>query len=250
MTRLLLSFLAILLAACTAAVPPEPARVDGKAPLEGPVVPMGGLLVDDGTPRVDPRTAVQNFVTVVEAVKPVAEAACRARGVVPECDYRIVVDDAVNAPPNAFQTLDDAGNPVIAFTLPLIAEARNQDELAFIMAHEAAHHILGHLQQTRRNAAIGAGTLGRLAQIANPGNANAIDRAAAIGAEIGARTYSKDFELEADALGARIAIAAGFDPVRGVAFFNRIPDPGNRFLGTHPANADRIALVQQVASGG
>jgi hypothetical protein len=29
----------------------------------------------------------------------------------------------------------------------------------------------------------------------------------------------------------------------GAAFFDRIPDPGDRFLGTHPANADRKRMV-------
>ena len=35
----------------------------------------------------------------------------------------------------------------------------------------------------------------------------------------------------------------------GAAFFERIPDPGRRFMGTHPANADRIAVVQAVVEG-
>jgi predicted Zn-dependent protease len=66
---------------------------------------------------------------------------------------------------------------------------------------------------------------------------------------VGARTYSKDFELEADALGTVISMRAGFDPIRGAAFFTRIPDPGNRFLGTHPPNAQRIETVRRVAAG-
>jgi hypothetical protein len=37
---------------------------------------------------------------------------------------------------------------------------------------------------------------------------------------------------------------AGFDAVRGAAYFTRIPDAGNRFFGTHPRNADRIAGVK------
>ena len=74
------------------------------------------------------------------------------------------------------------------------------------------------------------------------------DTAASLRAiEIGARTYSKDFELEADALGTRIAARAGYDPLRGAEFFFRIPDPGNQFLGSHPANAARLATVQRVA---
>ncbi|MDP5361691.1 MAG: M48 family metalloprotease, partial [Paracoccaceae bacterium] len=69
-----------------------------------------------------------------------------------------------------------------------------------------------------------------------------------LGASVGARTYSKEFELEADALGSRIAAAAGFDPLRGAEFFFRIPDPGDRFLGTHPPNAERLRTVRQVAA--
>ena len=78
---------------------------------------------------------------------------------------------------------------------------------------------------------------------------HAINSAQQIGATVGARTYSKNFELEADALGTRIAHSAGFDPLRGAQFFFRIPDPGDRFLGTHPANGDRLKTVQRVAAG-
>ncbi len=62
---------------------------------------------------------------------------------------------------------------------------------------------------------------------------------------VGARRYAKDYELEADALGTVLAWEAGFDPERGAAFFARIPDPGNRFLGTHPPNAQRIDTVRR-----
>ena len=70
-----------------------------------------------------------------------------------------------------------------------------------------------------------------------------------IGGTIGARRFSKDFELEADALGARIAEAAGYDALRGVLYFERAPDPGDRFLGTHPPNPDRIRIVRQTVGG-
>jgi predicted Zn-dependent protease len=77
----------------------------------------------------------------------------------------------------------------------------------------------------------------------------AIRSAQELGATVGARTYSKEFELEADALGTVLAARAGFNPVRGAEFFNRIPDPGNRFLGSHPPNAERIAVVRRTAAG-
>jgi len=193
--------------------------------------------------RLDAGTAARNFAEVVARVEPVAERECRTRSPQLNCDFMIVVDDRPGLGPNAFQTLDRSGRPVIGFTLALIAEARNQDELAFILGHEAGHHIAGHLPRTQQTALAGALILGVLAAAggADPGGVRA---AQDLGATVGARTYSRDFELEADRLGAIIAFRAGHDPERGAAYFTRIPDPGNRFLGTHPPNAQRIEVVR------
>lgn len=181
-------------------------------------------------------------------VEPVAERECRARTSRVNCDFRIVVDDRPEQPPNAFQTIDQSGRPIIAFTLQLIADARNKDELAFVLGHEASHHIAGHIDRQQQNAVAGAVIAGSLAVLLG-GDTDIVQEAQQRGAQVGARTYSKEFELEADALGTIIAARAGYDPVRGAEFFTRIPDPGNRFLGTHPPNAQRIATVRRVAAG-
>ena len=231
--------LILLLAGC---VQPGPVRerVTIPAPASS-AMPLIG-------PAIDQRNLARIFVAVVSAVEPVAEAQCRIRNRRANCDFQIVVDDRPGQPPNAFQTLDTAGRPIIAFTLPLIGDVQNPDELAFILSHEAAHHILGHLARQRQNAALGAQVFGSLAGTISGGDAAQVRAAQELGAAVGARTYSKDFELEADALGTEIAAAAGYDPLLGAAFFTRIPDPGNRFLGTHPPNADRIAIVRQTAA--
>lgn len=49
-------------------------------------------------------------------------------------------------------------------------------------------------------------------------------------------------------MGTIITLKAGYDAVRGAEFFNRLPDPGNQFLGTHPPNADRLATVRKAAA--
>lgn len=190
------------------------------------------------------RAAARRFVTVVETVEPVAERECRRRAPRSNCDFLIVVDDRPNQPPNAFQTVDKFGRPVIAFNLGLIAAARNEDELAFVMGHEAAHHIRAHLERQRRNATAGAVIFAGLAGLTG-GDASTIREAQELGAAVGARSYSKDFELEADELGTVIAFRAGYDPLRGSEFFTRIPDPGNKFLGTHPPNRARIETVRK-----
>lgn len=191
--------------------------------------------------------AVSRFEAVVAQVEPVAERMCRAELPTGNCDFLIQVDTRANQPPNAFQTLTREGRPILAFNLALIASVRNADELAFVMSHEAAHHIAGHIPRTQDNARAGAILLGGLAALTGAGSAG-IEAAIDTGANVGARTYSKDFELEADALGTVIAARSGYDPVRGAEFFTQIPDPGNVFLGTHPPNAERIATVRRVAS--
>lgn len=236
----------VLLAACA---PLELPVDDNKTP--GPATAPGGVLAQPVALIRDRQTARQlalNFVTVVEAVEPVAEAVCRERTRGANCDFRIVIDDTPGAPPNAFQTLDESGRPVVAFTLGLIASAQNRDELAFVLGHEAAHHIAGHLARQRAAANVAAEAFRRLA-IARGASVDDVRAAQAIGAEVGARRFSREFELEADALGTQITERAGFSALQGAAFFARIPDPGDRFLGTHPPNAERMETVRRTVAG-
>ncbi|MCG7493731.1 M48 family metallopeptidase [Thalassobius sp. Cn5-15] len=193
------------------------------------------------------RQVAQQFIQVVDTVEPVAERECRRRTVGSNCDFLIVVDDRPDQPPNAHQFVTDEGQPVVAFTYSLLETVRNADELAFVMGHETAHHIAGHLDRQAASAERGAAILAGLVSVRG-GNAAQIEEAQKIGALIGSRRYSKEFELEADALGTVITLKAGFDPVRGAEFFNRLPDPGNQFLGTHPPNADRLATVRRTAA--
>ena len=211
-------------------------------PAPSPVAPAAPV-----APAQPARAAAETFLSVVARVEPVAESYCRSRGVARNCDFRIVVDDRPGQPPNAFQTVDNRGRPVVGFTLALIADARNADEIAFVLGHEAAHHILGHIPQQQQTAMAGAVMAGILAQATGAG-AEAVQAAQQMGATVGARRYSRDFELQADALGTEIALYAGYDPVLGAGFFDRLPDPGDRFLGSHPPNAQRKAQVRAVVA--
>ena len=231
------------LAACA----PMPSTDAGPSAAIEPLPPQGsGASV--GLPRA-PGVVARDFVTVVNILEPVAERECRVRQPRFNCDFNIIVDDRPGIPPNAFQTVDRNGRPIIAFTLSLLAETANRDEIAFVMAHEAAHHIAGHLDRQRQVATVGAVVFGQLAGVFGADTQEAVRSAQEMGAAVGARRFSREFELEADALGTIIAARAGFDPVRGAEFFWRIPDPGNQFLGTHPPNAERVAVVRRTAAG-
>ena len=220
--------------ACAVAPPPS-------APRATPAADVPNQLSAD--------MAARNFVQVVDRVEPVAETECRRQLPNANCDFRIVIDDRPVQGVNAFQTLDDAGRPIIGFTIGLILDARNPDELAFVLGHEAAHHIEGHIPKTQAQARAGAIAGALLGAILGGGEGALIDQGAQLGGFVGSRRFSQANELEADALGTVIAKRAGYDPVRGAAFFTRIPDPGDQFLGSHPPNAQRIQTVEQVAAG-
>lgn len=212
----------------------------------GPTPRPGTNTATTASQPIPSSRAVDRFRTVVRRVEPVAEAVCRDRRPDLNCDYRIIIDSDRSLPPNAYQTRDNSGRPVIGFTQALLADARNSDELAFILGHEAAHHIRDHLPR-RQNAANTGAALGGILAAVIGADTGGIRQAANLGGLVGSRRYSPDFELEADRVGTRIAIRAGYDPVRGAEYFTRIPDPGNGFLASHPPNQSRIETVRAAA---
>lgn len=226
MRAILSATLALTLAACAG----EPARV-----AVSPAAPRAVV-----AQRPPPEEAVRNFAEALARVEPVARAECRARtppGT--SCDFRIVVDLDPRVAPNAFQTLDPTGRPVIGVTLSLIAEVTGPDEIAAVLAHETAHHIAGHLGEARRAAFSRRAAVDALARTGGP---------ARLGVDNGPRRDVKVFELEADRLGTVLTARAGYDPVAAAGLFERLPDPGRRLFATHPSNAERIAAVRETAA--
>ncbi|MEM6480160.1 MAG: M48 family metallopeptidase [Pseudomonadota bacterium] len=219
-------------------------RADPQAPRAETPLSASVLQVREGAQVPQTR---QSFAQIVRRMEPVVERECRARAPRLNCDFSIRLYDNPRFPPNAFQTLDEEGRPILGFTSALITDVRNADELAFVLGHEAAHHIAGHLERQAQNASLGAAIFGALAAQSGA-TAAGVQSAQELGAAVGARSYSKEFELEADQLGTVLTALSGYDPLIGAAYFSRIPDPGNRFLGTHPPNAARIAIVQQTAA--
>lgn len=178
---------------------------------------------------------------VAQRVEPIAENYCQQEtGRAGDfCDFRFQITEGDQ--PNAFQTFRD-GHPLIVFNEAMLRTVRNANEVAFILSHEAGHHIAGHLQRRQQQVglggligALGAGLLGADAQVG-----------ADLGSQIGGRAYSQSFELEADVLGTYIAEAAGYDPVDGAASFARFAG-SNSLLSTHPPGAQRYATVVATA---
>ncbi|CUJ85060.1 Putative Zn-dependent protease [Ruegeria denitrificans] len=175
-----------------------------------------------------------------------ARAECLRQAKVNNCDFTILVDLNPRASANAFQTLDEDDQPVIIVTRAMIQSVQNPDELAFVMGHEAAHHVLGHIARQSENAQESAVIFNELGKLHGEGGED-LERTQKLGAEVGVQVNVKAFELEADQLGTIITHNAGYNPLVGAKYFDRIPDPGDQFLGTHPPNAARVQIVLETA---
>lgn len=100
----------------------------------------GGQLSDE--------QAAAQYNRVVSRVEPIAEAFCRKQTADKpafDCDVDILVDER-SVERNAYQTYLKDGQPIITFTLPFIKDARNEDELAFVLGHEFGHHVAEHIK--------------------------------------------------------------------------------------------------------
>lgn len=249
MIRVLALCLAFLVASCGPAYQIPDVPRSGQTPVAA---------IQPG-PAAGPRSyaaARADWDQVVARIKPVAETVCREENPgrpASYCDFVIRLIEDPRAPANAYQTIGRDGRPLIVMTRGLLAETRNPDEIAFVLAHEAGHHIAGHLERQRTNVALGALILGTLAQATiAPGTDSAraqgiVADAMDLGAFAGSRVYSQAFELEADTLGAFVAARAGFSPEVGAQMFARMPPGGNALLSTHPPSPQRLATVNRVA---
>ncbi len=183
------------------------------------------------------------FNRVSRRIEPVAERSCRAihKNAGPKfCDFVIKVHNDPKQPANAFQSIGKDGRPVLTFNINMIRSIQNDNEIAFILGHETGHQIATHLTKTQQNQIAGAMLGGILAAAVGAD----IQSAADLGGLFGARSYSKNYELQADRIGTYIADRAGYNPVIGAKSFNRTSG-SNAFLSTHPPSQDRINTVNQ-----
>ena len=215
------------------------------------------IIVDDRPTATAPvqadRTtgaARASFDRAVARIEPVAEQSCRqSNPSFPRtgCDFQFRISTDPKLGENAFQSIDRQGRPNITFTLALLQELQNDDEVAFILGHEAGHQIARHIYQTSANQQVGALLLAGL--LASTGQASdaSLQEAANLGAYLGNRAFSKDFELEADTLAVRISARAGYNPVKGAQPFTRGETGSAALFSTHPPSAQRYQNVLREA---
>ncbi len=151
-----------------------------------------------------------------------------------------------------------------AFALPggpmyinrgMIEAARNEGEMAGVMAHELSHVALRHgtAQATKAQKYSILAGIGAIAGAVIGGAPGAI---IGQGSQVAVGTYflkfSREYETEADVLGAQIMARAGYDPRDLANMFRTIQQQGGsggpQFLSSHPNPNNRYERINQEAA--
>ncbi|HSE31320.1 MAG TPA: M48 family metallopeptidase [Pyrinomonadaceae bacterium] len=148
-----------------------------------------------------------------------------------------------------------------AFALPggpmyvnrgMIESAQKEGQMAGVMAHEISHVALRHgTAQASKAQKYGllAGILGIGGAILG-GPAGAAAQIASQGVGVYFLKFSREYETEADILGAQIMARAGYDPRDLAGMFQILERQGGSsggFLSSHPSPSDRYARINREA---
>jgi hypothetical protein len=151
-----------------------------------------------------------------------------------------------------------------AFALPggpmflnrgMIEAARSEGEVAGVMAHELAHVALRHgtAQATKAQPfQIGAIAGQILGAIIGGTAGNVISAGSQIGLGTYFLKYGREYERQADLLGAQIMARAGYDPRRMADMFRTIEQQGRssgpEWMSSHPNPGNRYEAINREAS--
>ena len=166
----------------------------------------------------------------------------------PAFDYEFKVVNASDI--NAFAL---PGGPMYV-NRGMIEAARNEGEMAGVMAHEISHVALRHATaQATKQGSVGnqLGTIGLiLGGMILGGETGA--QAGAIVASAWQTKYSRDYETQADVLGSQILADAGYDPRDLANMFQTIARQGSgrspEWLSSHPDPGNRFEKINREAA--
>ena len=151
------------------------------------------------------------------------------------------------------------GGGMNAFALPggyifvtkrLLDECRrDRDEVAFVLGHEIGHVVRGHALERLAGRAALSGVIRALPATRALGRLAGRPALALLES-----SHSRSQEYEADSLGIRLSVAAGFDPAGSSRFLERLirPErvPGAAYLASHPDPAARLRRIEEARRAG
>jgi Zn-dependent protease with chaperone function len=123
----------------------------------------------------------------------------------------------------------------------------SHDDLAFVLGHEMAHVLCGHVMERLVARSLLSTAVGRL----NPVGGLLRMPVASLMATLLQQGYSQDQELEADSVGLELMQRAGFDPAAGPRLLDRLrqhfaaPSELAGYFSSHPPWQVRLDSLRQ-----
>ena len=160
------------------------------------------------------------------------------------CNYPIIFtqDKIVNA---------YADGKSIIMTQGMVDYAKDDNEIALVIAHELAHNDRGHLDAKKKNTLI-MGSIGFILDLMtiyySGGTAGGDAQNTEMWSKIGSEAYSVEFEKDADYGGVYYAYRAGYDISNVKNFWERIGSENPKQIAissTHPATAERYLQIEK-----
>lgn len=145
-----------------------------------------------------------------------------------------------------------SGDGRLGVTSGMLAALEEEDELAFVIAHEVSHLQGGHHLRQRNQASLG-GLLGALAAKALGGKEKAVKLGVELGAGLLAGSESRQDEYEADKNALILVQKAGFRPEAAVAVLKRLQSrygngdakvPVIGWFASHPDTGNRVKRLE------
>lgn len=144
---------------------------------------------------------------------------------------------------------------IIIINSALIEKAKNDDELAGVMAHEIGHVIHRHtLKQALHNCGLITCLSLVSGGVSGPGEAEKLETVFALAQKLESLNFSRAQETDADITGLELEVKAGYSGEGIVNFFKRLEREENTLgpgsarlfsvLSTHPMSADRAAKIE------
>ncbi len=218
------------------------------------------IRTDAGGPATNARTDDENRALVSSVNNRLREhmaPLCRQSEIEP-CWFDVTYDEEDDV--NAYAEGDNR----IHIMRGLLHYLDSEEEVAAVVAHEIGHHLGDHISEKKTNATIGAilgGLIMGAAMVAggydpaydhtNAGG-QALSESMNVGAAIGALSYSKSQEREADLLAAYILARAGYDLDRAgevwVVLAQMDDTTHASLLDTHPAGPERVVAWEKAVA--
>ncbi|MBL9133165.1 MAG: M48 family metalloprotease [Verrucomicrobiaceae bacterium] len=185
------------------------------------------------------------------------DAAATAR--VKEVGRRLLESTAARQTPYRFEfhLLGDA-QTINAFALPggpifitegLMRRLKSDDQLAGVLGHEMGHVVGRHSNEQMANEQKWSGIAQGIGVALSDGNSNVGHQLGGLVARWRVTKFSRDDELESDALGVRFMAEAGYDPEALIGVMEILAEAGGgggmAFMSTHPSPANRMEKIRE-----